>query len=322
MQPAKKRIIVAGFILVLLLGTSVALLSHFNYFSANRANIITEAKNNCPGIKWLKPVDSTQLYMPVEITGDLYFAGEKVPLDDPDIKERLERELLINVNWRSNTLLCMKMANRYFGEIEKVLKEEGVPDDFKYLAMIESNFRLEASPAGAVGFWQMVKGTAKDYNLEVNDEVDERYNEEKETRAACSFLKDAKEKLGNWTLAAASYNMGVPSMIQRVKDQKINNYYEMYFNPETSRYIFRILAMKIIFADPKSAGYAVQPTDLYQPYNYKTVTVDTAITSVADFAAGFGLQYRHIKMLNPWLRDARLTNRDHKKYEIKILLNQ
>ncbi|MBL0310459.1 MAG: lytic transglycosylase domain-containing protein [Bacteroidetes bacterium] len=211
------------------------------------------------------------------------------------------------------------MANRHFDEIEKILIEQDVPTDFKYLALIESGFRQDVSPAGASGYWQFMKPTAKSYDLELNSEVDERYHIEKSTIAACNYLKSANEKLGNWTLAAASYNLGIPGMLERVKDQRTNHYYDMYFNQETSRYIFRMLALKIIFSNPEKAGFYIRPEDLYQPYRFKVVDVDTPILNIADFAANYGLKYKHIKMLNPWLREARLTNRDHKKYQIKIL---
>ena len=232
--------------LCLLLGVASAAIIAGKSLIAKNGDIFSQTKTECPGVKWINPVDSGNLRYPVEVTGDLFFAGERVPLEDPDVKERLERELLINCNWHSNTLLCMKMANRYFPDIEKALADSGVPDDFKYMALIESTFRLEASPAGAAGFWQFVKGTAEKYHMEMNDQVDERYNIEKATAGACVYLKDAKEKLGTWTLAAASYNMGLGGMMQRSKEQRLNNYYDMYFNPETSRYVFRMLAMKII----------------------------------------------------------------------------
>ena len=309
--------------LCLFLGVaSAAIVAGKALLAKNVASIFTQTKNECPGIKWLTVADTLHGSHTINVEGDLYFAGERVPLEDPDVKERLERELVINSFWHSNTILSMKMANRYFPEIEKTLIENGVPADFKYMALIESNFRLEASPAGAVGFWQFVKGTAKAYDIEMNDEVDERYNVEKATRGACVYLKDAKEKLGNWTMAAASYNMGLGGMMLRAKEQKMNNYYDMYFNPETSRYVFRMLAMKIIFSDPKKAGFDLKTDDLYAPYQYKTVEVDTSIASIADFAAQFGLKYKHIKILNPWLRDAKLTNREHKKYEIKIMQSE
>ncbi len=302
-----------------LLIVGAAIIAGKAFLVPNATNIFIQTKNEAPGIRWINAIDSNHLSYPIHVEGELYFAGERVPLEDPDVKERLDRELLINANWHSNTLLFMKMANRYFPDIEKTLADSGVPTDFKYLALIESGFRLEPSPAGAVGFWQIVKGTAKKYDLLVNDEVDERYNVEKSTSAACVYLKDAKERLGTWTLAAASYNMGLAGAMQRAKEQKMDNYYDMYFNPETSRYVFRMLALKIIFSNPKKAGYVMQPDELYTPYKYRVVSVDTSIASIADFAAQFGLKYKHIKILNPWLRDAHLTNKEHRKYEIKIM---
>lgn len=320
MKQEKKNRIRLTVILCLLLGiASAAILVRYNYFSDKRINIFERTKNECPGLKWIDPIDSSRMVYPVTVEGDLFFAGERVPLEDPEVRERLERELQLNTYWHSNMLMCMKMANRYFDELEKLLQENGVPSDFKYLPLIESNFRNDVSPAGAVGFWQMVKGTAKNYNLEMNDEVDERYNIEKSTKAACKYLTEAKETLGNWTIAAASYNLGIPSMKERIKDQKSNNFYDMYFNPETSRYIFRMLAMKIIFSHPKQAGFFMKTADLYQPYKYKVVEVDSGISSVADFAARYGLRYKHIKMLNTWLREAQLTNKEHRKYQLRIL---
>lgn len=298
---------------------SAGLIAGKGYFSDEKVNVLACTKGQCPQIIWVHPVDSFMRAYPVNVTGELYFAGERVPLEDPEVKERLDRELEINVFWRSNTLLDMKLANRYFPEISDALKADSVPDDFKYLALIESDLRDEVSPAGAVGFWQLLKSTAKTYGLEVNDEVDERYNIEKSTHAACTYLKEAHDKLGNWTLAAASYNLGLVGTAHRMADQKASNYYEMFFNPETSRYVFRMLAMKIIFSEPEKAGFMVRADELYQPYKYKSVEVDTSIASIADFAARFGLKYKHIKLVNTWLRDARLTNKERRKYEIKIL---
>jgi hypothetical protein len=315
---AYKKYLVPAFCIFFLGAASAAIFARYS-LPQQQVNIFNHGNSECPGIQWNYRSDSTDLSSPVSITGELYFAGERVPLEDPDVKERLERELQTNVYWHSNTLMSMKLANRYFTEIEKILADNGLPTDFKYLALIESGFRYDASPAGAVGFWQFVKPTAKMYNLEVNDEVDERYNTEKSTLAACAFLKEAKEKFGNWTTAAASYNLGIPAMQLRIKDQKTSNYYEMFFNPETSRYVFRMLAMKIVFSNPKRAGFSIQPDELYQPYKYKTVEVDTSIDNIADFAARYGLKYKHIKLLNPWLRDAKLTNKEHKKYTIRIM---
>ena len=264
--------------LCLILGVaSAAIMAGKSLLATNATNIFMLTKNECPGIKWITTADTTKLHSPIKIEGELYFAGERVPLEDPDVRERLDRELIINANWHSNTLLCMKMANRYFPDIEKTLVDNGVPADFKYLAWIESTFRLEPSPAGAAGFWQFVKATAEKYDMEINEQVDERYNIDKATRGACIYLKDAKEKLGNWTLAAASYNMGLGGAMSRAKEQKMSNYYDMYFNPETSRYVFRMLAMKIIFSNPQKAGFMIKPEELYQPYKYKVVEVDSSI---------------------------------------------
>lgn len=304
--------------LCLLIGVASATIA-LKVASPQLTNIFDTTRNDCPNLGWHGGDDTLQGVAPITVTGELYFAGERVPLEDPDVHERLERELQLNAFWHSNTLMAMKLANRYFGDIEKTLTDNGVPADFKYLPLIESGFRNDVSPAGAVGFWQFVVPTAKSYHLEINGEVDERYNIEKSTQAACDYLKGAKESLGNWTIAAASYNLGVPGMKQRINDQKTNNFYEMYFNPETSRYIFRMLAMKIIFSNPKRAGFIVTAEDLYQPYRYKVVEVDTAIPNIADFAAQYGLRYKHIKILNTWLREAKLTNKERKKYQLKIM---
>lgn len=282
-------------------------------------NIFERTRDECPYIRWTAAIDSSQVVFPLHIEGELQFAGERVPLDDPEVRERLERELQLNAYWHSNTMLNMRMANRYFDEIEKILVENDVPRDFKYLALVESGFRHEVSPAGAAGYWQFLKGTAKAYNLEVGAEVDERYHIEKSTVAACKYLKEANERLGNWTIAAASFNLGLSGMAEKVKTQRTNHFYDMYFNSETSRYIFRMLALKIIFSQPEKAGFYLKPEDLYQPYKYQTVEVDTPITNIADFAANFGLKYKHIKMLNPWLREGQLTNREQRKYAIRVL---
>ncbi|HRG89562.1 MAG TPA: lytic transglycosylase domain-containing protein [Chitinophagales bacterium] len=315
-KPAYRIPLAVG--LSLLIGMASATIA-FKVAAPQLTNIFDTTRNDCPNLTWRGGDDTLQGVAPITVEGELYFAGERVPLEDPDVRERLERELQLNAFWHSNTLMAMKLANRYFGDIEKALTENGVPADFKYLPLIESGFRNDVSPAGAVGFWQFVAATGRNHKLEINSEVDERYNIEKSTQAACQYLKGAKENLGNWTIAAASYNLGVPGMKNRIHDQKTNNFYEMYFNPETSRYIFRMLAMKIIFSNPKRAGFNVTAEDLYQPYRYKVVEVDTAIPNIADFAAQYGLRYKHIKILNTWLREAKLTNKEHKKYQIKIM---
>jgi hypothetical protein len=282
-------------------------------------NVFDETRAEAPGLKWGN--DSTrniQAY-PFRVSGELTFADEKVPLDDPDVMERLDRELQINIFRQSNTILDMKLANRYFPDIEKILKEEGVPTDFKYMPMIESDFRDAFSTAGAGGFWQFVPATAKMYGLEVNDKVDERYNVEKATRAACQYLKAAKERLGTWTAAAASYDFGIEGVANKLQAQRATNYYDLSITNETSRYVFRMLAMKVIFANPEKAGYHFADADFYQPLPYKIVEVDSSITDLADFAGQFGLKYKELKLLNSWMRNSSLPNTSKKVYQIKIL---
>ena len=248
----------------------------------------------------------------------LEFAGEKVPMKLLDVREKLDRELLVNTYWQSQSLLLHKRANRWFPVIEPILKKNGVPDDFKYLCVIESGLQNVVSPAGAVGFWQMMQPTAETYGLEVDAEVDERYNVAKSTEAACKYLKDAYQKYGSWTLAAASYNIGMNGLDTQLKKQKADNYYDLLLNEETSRYVYRILAMKEIIGQPTRYGFHFRPKDLYPPYQYYTVKVDSSISDFATFAEHFGINYKILKLLNPWLRQSYLTNSDHKKYQIEI----
>jgi membrane-bound lytic murein transglycosylase D len=280
-------------------------------------NIFAKTKDEAPGLRWVR--DTAMQVYPFRVDGELTFAGEHVPLEDADVRERLDRELQINVFRQSNTILNMKLANRYFPDIERILIEEGVPTDFKYLPLIESDLRDAISPAGAGGFWQFVGPTAKMYGLEVNDIIDERYNIEESTHAACVYLKGAKERLGSWTAAAASYNFGVDGVAGKLEKQRTTSYYDLSITSETSRYVFRMLAMKIIFADPERAGYHLQTEDLYQPVPYKIVEVDTTISDLADFAQSQGLKYKELKQLNAWMRNSSLPNKAKKTYQIKIL---
>jgi hypothetical protein len=252
------------------------------------------------------------------IPDSLEFAGEKVPLDHFDVREALDQELLINTYWQSQTLLFIKRANKYFPEIEKVLKENGIPDDFKYLVLAESDLKNAVSPSGAVGIWQLLKGTARDYGLEVNNEVDERYHFEKSTVAACEYFNDAHDLFGSWTMAAASYNMGRTGLIRQVNRQKENNYYNLLLNSETARYIYRILAIKLILENPNKYGFHVRDEDMYHPVPVYEVKVDSAVTDFADFAKKYDLNYKILKYFNPWLRDSFLTNKSGKEYYIKI----
>jgi len=246
------------------------------------------------------------------------FAGEAVPLSDPDIYERIDRELHVNTYWQSNSLLIFKRANKEFPIIEPILKKNGVPDDFKYLAVIESGLQNVVSPAGAAGYWQFMKTSGKEFGLEINSEVDERYHLEKATEAACQYLLQAKAKFGTWTLAAASYNMGMGGLNKQLTRQKEDDYYDLLLNSETSRYVMRILALKEIMESPKEYGFNFRQKDLYRLDSIQVITIDSAILDFADFAQERELSYKTLKYHNPWLRQSYLKNISQKTYEIKL----
>ncbi|MGM5470908.1 transglycosylase SLT domain-containing protein [Flavobacteriaceae bacterium LMO-SS05] len=252
------------------------------------------------------------------IPDDLDFAGEAVPLKDPDVYERMDRELLVNTYWQSNGLLMFKRAEKYFPTIEPILKKHGIPDDFKYLAVIESGLVNVVSPAGARGVWQIMPATAKENGLEVNDNVDERYHLVKSTEVACKYLLKSKKELGSWTLAAAAYNGGNAGISNRLKEQKVSNYYDLLLGEETSRYLFRILALKEILSHPQKYGFNFTKADLYKDIPTYTVKVDTAVTDFTKFAKQFGINYKILKIHNPWLREPKLVNNSRKVYSIEI----
>lgn len=252
--------------------------------------------------------------MPEKLT----FAGEAVPLHDFDVKERFDRELMINTFWHSQTMYLLKKSQRYLPVIEKILKEQGVPDDFKYLAMAESGLANVTSPAKAEGFWQFLESTGKRYGLEINDEVDERYHLEKATLAACKYLKDSKNKLGNWTLAAAAYNMGESGVQKAIEKQGVKNYYDLLLNSETSRYMFRILAIKEIYTNARRFGFALDSTDYYPVIKTYTINVDSTVDNLAKFAIDKGINYKVLKLFNPWLRQNYLKNKARKTYVISL----
>ncbi|MFI5171592.1 MAG: lytic transglycosylase domain-containing protein [Chitinophagales bacterium] len=261
---------------------------------------------------------NTIKYFAVKIPTQISFAGESVPLSDFEVKERLDRELTSNGYWHSNTIQNLKLANRWFPTIEKILKENNIPDDFKYLAMAESGLRNVISPSDAHGYWQFLKGTADQYKLTVTAEVDERYDMEKSTVAATKYLNDAYTKFGNWTLAAASYNAGMGAIEGAVNFQKENTYYDLYLKDETSRYIFRALAFKIIYENSGDYGFFLTKEDLYDPLEYKTVKVDTTITNLVNFAEKYNTNFKTVKYYNPWLRATALTVKKGESYEIKL----
>ena len=254
----------------------------------------------------------------LNIPKDLNFSNEKVPINDFNVRENIDRELLINTYWQSQTLLIHKRCNRWFPVIEPILKKYGIPDDFKYLAIVESGLNNIVSPSKATGYWQIMENTAKFYGLEINDEIDERYNIEKSTEAACKYFKDAYQKFNNWTLVAASYNMGMGGLESQLLKQRVNSFYDLLLNDETSRYIFRILAIKEIISKPKVYGYLLRKKDLYPAFSTFRLTIDSSINNLADFAINHGINYKILKILNPWLRRNQLTNKSKKNYSFQI----
>jgi len=257
-----------------------------------------------------------QIYPPME--NKVYsFAGEAMP-DNFDNRERLNRELSVNAYWQSNTMLNIKKANRYFPLMERILAEEGVPDDFKYLAVAESDLRNATSHANAKGFWQFRKPAAKEMGLEVNDEVDERYHVEKATRAAAKYLTRLRKRFGTWTNAAAAYNVGQGNFNSSRTKQKEFSAFDMNMNIETSRYVFRLMAIKEIMSNPEKFGFYIDASDKYPPLdNYYDVTVTSSVPNWADFAKEKGISYRMLKVYNPWLVDYSLTVKKN-TYHIKI----
>ena len=252
------------------------------------------------------------------IPGQIEFAGERVPVENFEVLERIEREFIVNTYFHSLTILAIKRANRWFPVIEPILKKNNVPDDFKYLCVTESTLENVVSPAGATVFWQFMKAAGKKYGLEINSQIDERYHVEKSTQAACEYLKDAYEKYESWTMAAASYNMGTNGTDKQIERQKTENYYNLVLNPETSRYIARSIAFKYIMQNSKAYGFDIKDDELYKPLKYFEITLDSSVNDFADYSIALGLNYKTLKLYNPWLRDNYLSNRNRKVYKIKI----
>ncbi|NJD23070.1 MAG: lytic transglycosylase domain-containing protein [Melioribacter sp.] len=252
------------------------------------------------------------------IPEELNFCGERVPLEDFDVRERIDREFLVNTYWHSATLLYLKRANRWFPVIEKILKKNGIPEDFKYMSVAESGIINSVSPDGATGFWQLMEPAAKKYGLEINKEVDERFNIEKSTQAACEYLKEAHSKFKNWTLVAAAYNMGIDGIEKQMERQKTKNYYNMFLNEETYRFVSRIVTLKEIFKEPNKYGFYFSNYDLYPNIETYDVKVNYSVNDFADFAKQYGINYKILKIFNPWLRESYLKNKARKTYLIKI----
>jgi membrane-bound lytic murein transglycosylase D len=278
-----------------------------------------------PQVEREEPVTDTMIFTeamryatPVPMPDSISFAGEKAPLDLFYVREQLDRELTVNTYWHSSTLLTLKRAARWFPVIEPVLRQQGIPDDFKYLALIESGLMNVVSPSGAAGFWQFLEKTGKEYDLKINKEVDERYHVQKSTEAACRYLKKSMDKFGSWTLAAASYNAGPKKISESIDDQLTRSYYELYLSDETSRYIFRILALKCICESPEKYGFKLETGDLYDPLQTNLINISNSIPNLAVFAREHKISYRMLKELNPWLRSDRLSVRKGEVFQIAL----
>ena len=253
-----------------------------------------------------------------DLPKDMTFAGDPVPLELSDVRERLDKELQMNTYLHSNTIFLIKRANRWLPQMEKILKKNNIPDDFKYLPLIESNLMNVVSSAEAVGYWQILKTSGKELGLEITKEVDERYDPIKATETACKYLRKAYNKFGNWTLVAASYNRGMGGLDRAIENQKENSYYDLFLNEETSRYVFRILAIKEIVENPAKYGFKIKPEHVYEEEPLRYIEVTETIPDLVTFAKRHGTNYKLIKRHNPWLRDEKLTVKKGKRYRIAI----
>lgn len=262
--------------------------------------------------------DLPQQIKAVNLDRTFEFAGEPVPVNE-DTRERLDRELSVNAYWQSTTLLNLKMSNKHFPVVEKILIENGIPEDFKYLAVAESGLRNLTSSASAKGYWQFMKLAATEMGLEISDDVDERMHIEKSTKAACNYIKQLYKRFGSWSNVAGAYNVGPTSFARTLSEQKENSYYDININDETSRYLFRIIAIKEIVKNPQDFGYYLEEQHKYMPHpNLKSITITSSISSLADFAHLNNTTYRLLKYYNPWLTSAKLNVTPGKEYIIKI----
>jgi hypothetical protein len=262
--------------------------------------------------------DTNYFNTPFPLPDNVSFAGERMPIENFDTRESLEREMLVSAYRHSSTIMIIKRANRYLPLIENILVQNNIPEDFKYLVAAESEYTNAVSPKGATGFWQIMATSGKEAGLEINNVVDERYHIEKSTQFACNFIRKSYEKYGNWTLAAASYNAGRAAIDEQIKIQKESNYYDLLFSEETARYIFRVVAYKLIINDPQKYGFYIKKEDLYPELDVNVVKIDTAIQDISEFAKKHGTNYKIIKFLNPWLRKPYFTPLPGKEYYIKL----
>lgn len=276
--------------------------------------------SQCTTVNSTSPTKTNTQVIPTQ-PKSISFAGEAAPLDKHYVLERLDRELLVNTFWHSNSILVLKRAAKYFPVIEPILQENGIPNDFKYLAVIESGLTHVTSSAGAEGFWQFMPQTARDYGLEVSGDVDERLHLIKSTKSAAAYLKDAYVEFGNWTLAAAAYNAGVQRIKTSLEEQKTNSYYDLFLNKETSRYIYRMLATKLIFESPEAYGFVIPKAQTYPFPKTKLVKVSAPAIDWVAFAQSQNMSYADLREMNPWVKGYQLSNRNNTEYEVRVLID-
>lgn len=303
----KNKIIIASTTLLLatiLMSSNNASTKIFKYFNLGSNKELTTG------------IESLHIQAP-KLPSSISFAGEQVPLNDWEVRERLDRELVVNCNLHSSTIFLIKKANRFFPTIEKILAENNIPDDFKYLCMAESGLDNVVSPSGASGFWQFMRGTAPSYGLFISTEIDERYNLEKATLAACKYLLEAKNTTGSWAAAAAGYNMGIVGIQNQINKQGSSNYYDLYLNSETSRYLSRIIALKLIYENQNNYGFYIDKDDLYPVLATKEIEVNGS-EDWYNFAKNNNTSYKMIRKLNPWIREPKLINKEKRTYFVSI----
>ncbi|WP_107038454.1 lytic transglycosylase domain-containing protein [Brumimicrobium mesophilum] len=253
-----------------------------------------------------------------EVPSEINFAGEVISFKDLDLKERMDNELVINNFWHSNTIMMMKRSNRWLPVMKTIFKDENVPEDLVYIAVIESGLQNVTSPRGAKGFWQFMEGTGDEYGLIINSQMDERYNVEKSTRAACQYLKTANGKFGSWILAAASYNLGMFGMADNLKRQKVDNYFDLSLNTETARYIFRLMAIKLVFENPNNYGFYINNESLYPEYKTKDVIIDSSIPDLYEWSIEHGITIKILRKLNPWIKGRDFIVEEGEVFTFKI----
>lgn len=254
----------------------------------------------------------------IAIPKDLNFAGEKVPVDEFAIRENFMEQILKNTYWQSHSLVIHKRARKWFPVIERILKKNKIPDDFKYLAVVESNLTNSISPKGATGFWQIIESTGLGYGLEINENIDERYNVERSTEAACKYFKEAYKKFNNWTLVAASYNLGMGGINSKLKNQDADDYYDLLLNSETGEYLYKVLAVKEILSRPEAYGFKIKKRDLSGIANTYKVQVDSTIKDISLFAEKYRIKLNVLIIFNPWIRANVLNNPEKKVYVLTL----